>query len=123
MTPENAFRLKMANAVLKNMHKNQAAIFMNNALNLIEANDNEVDPKVAAMSGSPNGPPEEFAAAASEWLDEIADRVRKSIVANQYAIAKANMAMTMAQNATLNALDAMAGKCQCTNQDPNIHMH
>ena len=74
---------------------------------------------VAAQSGSPRGPPEEFAAAAQEWIEHVSERVRKSIVAKQYALMKATLALTESNNAVVKALDAM-NKCHCMQQDPAV---
>jgi len=103
----------LAGQALNTVEDNQMKVWLFNQYQLIRQNDQRgMDGEAWMRSGSPNGPPEEFAYAADRWAEETQTRVRKAAVAMQFSVAKAQQAVTLAQNATLDAIDAQ-NQCLC----------
>ncbi|CAD7962858.1 unnamed protein product [Amoebophrya sp. A25] len=98
---------------LNRVEDNQMKVWLFDQYQLNQSNEQKLmDSGAFLNSGSPNGPPEEFAGAADRWAEEAQTRVRKAAVAMQYAVAKATQAVTHAQNAVVDAVDAQ-NNCVC----------
>ncbi|CAD7968054.1 unnamed protein product [Amoebophrya sp. A120] len=102
---------------LNKIEDNQMRVWLWNQYQQIRSNDQRaMDSNAFLNTGSPDGPPEEFAMSAEHWSEEAQSRIKKAAIAMQFAVAKASQAVTLAQNATLDAVDA-GNQCLC--QDSN----
>ena len=62
------------------MEDSQMKVWQNNLYQMHKSHDQSmVDSNAFLQTGSPRGPPEEFATAALEWIEEVQDRVRKAV--------------------------------------------
>lgn len=109
---EAKYRIKMGKADSNILPEKLGRVWIFNLLRSHISNSGIMDPRSGhdnplSLSGSPNGPPEEFANSAAEWVDGSKGRLLNSINAMEEATRKAQIATHAAENATLTAMNVL----------------